>query len=138
MSNRHGVTVESLGALASGDKDHLRAVVHAYIRKSRYEGTTDDAMSEALGLPHHSVAPRRTGLEDDGLVSKLFDSDGQRVRRKTRSGCWAGVYVALEFAPRTSAAPKPTMVHEPPALIASAPTETLFGDLAPEDHRDFG
>jgi hypothetical protein len=98
MTNRHSVTLESLDALASGDKDRLRAVVFAYIHQRREVGATDDETSQALGLVHNSVAPRRTELEDAGLVVKLFSDDGQRVRRKTRAGCNAGVYVAAEFA----------------------------------------
>ncbi len=166
MSNRHNVTLESLEALVSGDKDRLCAVVHAHIRKCRGDGTTDDAMSEALDLPHNSVAPRRNELEDAGLVTKLFDSNGQRVRRKTRQGCFAGVYVVTEFAPVTSVAHESTMVHVPPSappsistprparadysgdldaatsqsqpIDARADIEFSFSDLAPERHRDDG
>ena len=138
MSNRHSVTPESLEALASGDKDQLRERVHTYFRERREVGCIDDEIAEELGLGHNSVAPRRNELEDAGLVTKLFDSNGQRVRRKTRQGCSAGVYVAVEFAPRTMAAHKLAMVHEPPAPTSSAPAETLFGDVAPETHRDFG
>lgn len=99
MTSYSSYSPESLEALASGDKDRLRAIVLAQIRQRREFGATDDETSKALGLLHNSVAPRRTELEDAGLVVKLFSKNGQRVRRKTRQGCYAGVYVAVEFAP---------------------------------------
>jgi hypothetical protein len=88
-------------------------------------GSTDDEGSEALGLVHNSVAPRRTELEKAGLVVKLFDAKGQRVRRQTRQGSAAGVYVAIEFSP-----PRP--IDAQPRVFPE------FGDLAPERWRDDG
>jgi DNA-binding transcriptional ArsR family regulator len=135
MSNGHSVTPESLEALASCDRDQLRERVHTYFRQRREVGCIDDEISQELGLGHNSVAPRRNELEDAGLVTKLFDSNGQRVRRKTRQGCFAGVYIAVEFAPYPTNSC--TMVHEPPISRLPTPAsrvanKSLFGEVAPK------
>jgi hypothetical protein len=137
---------ESLEAFAAGDKERMRARVLAYFRGRGERGATDDEISKDFEVPHNSVAPRRTRLEDEGLIVKLLDSDGQRVRRKTRQGCYAGVYVAAEFATSPPAYPQidpranhqPTIVHESPCstprLDQSAGTDRLFPDDAPRRH----
>ncbi len=135
----HSVTSESLEAFASGDKDQLCERVHAYFRQRREVGCIDDEISKEFGLGHNSIAPRRNELEAAGLVTKLFYSNGQRVRRKTRQGCFAGVYVAVEFAPyHTNSS---TMVHTPPNSRESGvdkrvANESLFGELGKPAYPD--
>jgi hypothetical protein len=123
----HTVSPESLEALTSGDKDRGRVVVLEQIRHWHHYGAIADEVCVALGWGHNSVAPRFTELNDEGLIVKLIDANGKRVRRKTRQGCYAGVYVAAEFAP----------VHMQTGTIS--PTFPEFGDLNPKPeprHRD--
>lgn len=89
---------ESLEARHSGDKQHLRGMALAYIRRCREGGATADEICDALGMTHNSIVPRVTELRAQGFVTDLFHRDGKRVRRETRQGCAAGVVVALEFA----------------------------------------
>ena len=119
--NQRTLSPESLEALASVDTERMREMVLAHIRSCGRHGATDDEGSEALGLVHNSVAPRRTELEKAGLVVKLLDDDGQRVRRQTRQGSSAGVYVAVEFAPTRPVGAEPC---------------SLFGDLSPVRYPD--
>lgn len=108
--NQH-ISPESLAALAAGDKARSRAIVREYVRACGPSGTTADQGSLALGLLTNSVAPRLHELERDGLIVKL------QVRRKTRSGCPAAVYVGVEFAPEF-------------------PRSTTLFDLTPEVRHD--
>jgi hypothetical protein len=121
LKNQRTLSPESLEALASVDTERMRKMVLTHIRSCGRRGATDDEVSEALGLVHNSVAPRRTELEKAGLVVKLFDEKGQRVRRETRQGSTAGVYVAIEFAPRRPVGAEP---------------RSLFGDLKPVRYPD--
>jgi hypothetical protein len=89
---------ESLDAKCSGDKDRLRITAHAYIRRCRENGATADEICAALEMGHNSIAPRVTELKSQGLITELCDRTGNRVRRKTRQGCAAGVMIAVEFA----------------------------------------
>jgi hypothetical protein len=98
MDNHSSYNQESLEALASGDKSRMLAIVLAHIRRCGRHGTIADEACAALDLGPNSVAPRLTELEDAGLVVRLRDHNGQRVRRETRQGCQAAVYVAVEFA----------------------------------------
>lgn len=70
-----------------------QARVLAYLQSCRFDGSTDLAGEEALGLDGSSYRPRRIRLCELGLVV-LTDE-----KRLTPSGKMAGVYVAREFAP---------------------------------------
>lgn len=96
-----------------GEKDRLRTVALAYIRRQQEQGATADEICADLNLGHNSIAPRIVELKRSGLVVELFDVSDKRVRRKTRAGCVAGVVIASEFAD-----PKRPPVAQP-----------LFGDL---------
>jgi hypothetical protein len=93
MSASRKLSAESLEAFAAGDKIQIRQVVHQYICTCGPSGATADQASLALGLLTNSVAPRLNELKKAELVVRL------EVRRKTRSGCFAAVYVAAEFKP---------------------------------------
>lgn len=56
-------------------------------------GLTDDEIEQSLGLKHQTVSARRRQLEKKGLVVKMYNH-GQRVKRPTRSGRQAGVYIS--------------------------------------------
>ncbi len=64
-----------------------RAKVRAHIEAQGEKGATDDEIEVALGFPHQSASARRRELVLLGLVK---DSG---VRRKTRNGRWAKVWV---------------------------------------------
>jgi len=89
---------ESLEAHACGDKERLRRVALERIRDCREYGATADELCAALGMVHNSIAPRVSELKSRKLIIELYDFNGQRVRRKTRQGCAAGVLIASEFA----------------------------------------
>jgi hypothetical protein len=139
---------ESLEAFAAGDKDHLRSLTLSYIRGRGSLGATADESSISLGLLHNSVAPRFVELEDAGLIVKVFDENGQRVRRETRQGSLAGVYVAIECDSShpisTSSAPESgaqTPMTAGPPMVSLIPPggprdDRLFPDDAPLRHRD--
>lgn len=114
---------ESLEALQAGDKARCKAIVLAQIRRCGAHGSTADEATDALGLGSNSVAPRFVDLENDGLIVKLYDGEGNRIRRDTRNGCRACVYVAIEFAPSTQPIPE---------------TFPEFGPLGPQRWRDDG
>jgi hypothetical protein len=107
---------ESSEARLAGDKDRLRTTALAYIRRCHENGATADEICAALEMGHNSIAPRVTELKSQALITELCDRTGNRVRRKTRQGCAAGVVIAVEFAR-----------HNP-----RAGTVSLFGDLSPE------
>jgi hypothetical protein len=111
---------ESLDAKCSGDKDRLRITAHAYIRRCRENGATADEICAALEMGHNSIAPRVTELKSQGLITELCDRTGNRVRRKTRQGCAAGVMIAVEFARHN----------------LRGGTGSLFGHLAAERYPD--
>jgi hypothetical protein len=114
-AERRHTSPEFLEALHSGDKTRGLEIVHAYVRQCEPPSTTADECCEALGWGHNSTAPRLTDLEHAGLVVKPYDAAGNRVRRRTRAKCFAGVVVAIEFAPRHAKS-----------------QASLFGDLTPE------
>lgn len=70
-----------------------------YIRRCGSRGATADEIVAALRLYHNSIAPRLTELKSEGLITELYDRAGNRVRRRTRLGCAAGVVVAVEQMP---------------------------------------
>ena len=109
---------ESREAFAAGDKARTRAIVHEYVRACGPSGATADQSSLALGLLTNSVAPRLHELERGGLIVKI------EARRKTRSGCLAAVYVAVEFASGTN-----SRMSDP---APTAPGDATLFDLSPD------
>jgi hypothetical protein len=109
------VNPESLEALESRDKERLRAITLTYIQNRRERGATADEICAALGMVHNSIAPRVSELKSRGIITELYDASGKRVRRKTRQGCAAGVFVVSEHGREDLKAPC-----------------SLFGSLSPE------
>jgi|SRR5579864_2276001 len=91
-------SAESLEAFAAGDKQRSLLLVLEYIRSCRERGSTADQGSAALGLGSNSVAPRFVDLHKAGLIVKALKADGKPLRRTTRQGCAAAVFIAAEFA----------------------------------------
>ena len=95
---RRQLSPESLEAFASGNKQRSRVRVLEYLRSCRERGATVDEVSAALGVPPNGVSGRFTELHRSGTILKVIDPDGKPLRRTTRAGCGAGVYVCGEFA----------------------------------------
>lgn len=74
-----------------------RAALDAW-RAAGAAGLTIDAMEAATGISHQAAGPRKRELEDAGLIVQARDEKGDAVRRPTRSGRPAWVWVAAEFA----------------------------------------
>ena len=64
-----------------------RAQVRAHIEACGVNGATDDEIEVALGFPHQTASARRRELVLLGLVK------ASGVKRKTRNGRWAKVWV---------------------------------------------
>jgi hypothetical protein len=86
---------QSLEAWASGNKEATRWKVYRHVCGCcRQGGATLDETSQKLGVMPNQISGRFGELVDAGLIIPLLDADGKQVRRQTRTGCWAGVYVA--------------------------------------------
>lgn len=79
-------------ASIAGDLPNLESVVLDYIRRSG--GATDDEIEVGTGLSHQCASARRNALAKKWRVAVLRDSCGNPVKRKTRSGRSAFVWVA--------------------------------------------
>lgn len=78
-------------AAASVSPDRARTLRRqVYALLVAYGGLTADECAERLGLDSHSVGPRLWELERLGLVEK------SSIRRRTRAGRYARVYVLTE------------------------------------------
>ena len=64
-----------------------------FMHMAAYSGATDDEIESHLGLRHQTVSARRRQLERKGVIVKMYE-DGKRVKRMTRSGRQAGVYIS--------------------------------------------
>jgi hypothetical protein len=78
-------------------KDSQRAEVEAAIKATRGEGITDDGVQVALGLDGSSERPRRWELWKQNRITVRRDADGNPVKRLTRHGIRAVVWIAVEF-----------------------------------------
>mgnify|MGYP006284903959 CR=1 FL=1 len=76
----------------SGDLPRLEGVVLEFIRRS--DGATDDEIEAGTGLPHQTASARRNGLMRRGLIRVASDEWGEPLKRQTRSGRKAFVWVA--------------------------------------------
>jgi hypothetical protein len=102
---------QSLEAFAAGNKQARRFEVYRHVYGCRQGGATIDEVSQKLGLMPNQISGRFGELEDAGLIIPLLDAGRKPVRRRTRAGCWAAVYVA------------------------ATPEKSLFGDLSPERYQ---
>lgn len=95
-----------------------RERVFQAIRAAGPRGLIDDEGQQQTGIIPQTWTPRRGELAAAGLIVKSGE------RRLTRSGRWADVWVAEEFAPR----PRPTPPESQAAAVDGA--STLFGEAA--------
>ena len=68
-------------------------VLAYFMHVAKHDGSIDDEIEESLGLKHQTASARRRQLERRGLVVKMYNK-GERVKRLTRSGRYAGVYIS--------------------------------------------
>lgn len=73
--------------------ESLRQRILKVIADSGRFGTTDDELEKVTGLRHQTVSARRRELYLLGEITYLRDFNGEKVRRKTRSGRNAYVFV---------------------------------------------
>lgn len=72
----------------------LRRQVLQFIASRGEHGATADEIAAAFDAPHNRTSPRVTELASLQFVDRLDGKDGRRrLRRKTRSGLSAFVYV---------------------------------------------
>ena len=74
----------------------LRSKVRLYLYSCGPRGATDEEVQLALDMPPNTQRPRRLELEKLGTIRKLY-IDGKQVKRTTKSGRKAGVYVHSLF-----------------------------------------
>lgn len=86
----------------SGELPHLEAVVEGWVDGQRNGGATDDEIEVGTGLPHQTASARRNGLAKRGRVIRLLDEKGEPVKRETRSGRRAFVWVTPRWSRATA------------------------------------
>ena len=89
-SKAASASIDAGGAASLGARQRERVL--AFLRAAGQDGATDEEGQIALSLAGHSYCPRRIQLMQQGLV-KLTS-----LRRDTKSGRQAGVYVAMAHA----------------------------------------
>jgi len=96
MTTPHARNSETsrLAAVAiAQDTCRLRVLVKKIIRWSEV-GLTCDELEEIAEMRHQTASARINELRNRGDIQPLLDAEGKPVRRKTRSGRLATVYVA--------------------------------------------
>lgn len=84
-------------SIAAG-KAAQRALVYLTIERTAREGRTDDDVQAELDLDGSSERPRRWELWKLGLITILRDDAGAPVKRETRTGRRAVVWIAKRWA----------------------------------------
>jgi Fic family protein len=73
----------------------LKAIVTA-----KRKGLTVDELAEIWGVGLNAISGRFSELHKEGLIERLEDSQGGRVRRDTRSGGKAAVWISTRKGDR--------------------------------------
>lgn len=87
---RSGGNHESTAAFRAGDKAKDREMVYRAIRARGAAGATLDEISTAFGRPPNALSGRVVELREAGRIVRTVE------RRRTRTGCSAAVYRAVE------------------------------------------
>lgn len=74
-------------------KGAQRRIVLATIRDAGADGCTDDELQAILRLDGSSERPRRWELWKLNAIAIRRDRDGNAIRRQTRTGRWAVVWI---------------------------------------------
>jgi hypothetical protein len=90
----YGTSAAAARSSTDGDRARQREQVYRTIQAAGPAGCTDDEVEARLGLQGHSVCPRRIELWRARLVTEQLTDDGRPVRRRTRSGRSAVVWIA--------------------------------------------
>lgn len=93
------VAAETSREAAESVRDHvsrLRVLVVETIRSAGARGMTTDEVEIATGLAHQTASPRVGEAFRRGLIVEAKDGEGNTVKRPTRSGRRAIVYLAAE------------------------------------------
>lgn len=93
VSGRHVETHDTSAEAAERATDTQRQAVLEVIVATE-TGMTDDDVQQVLAIDGNSERPRRRELETRGLIQLRRDERGEVVRRLTRTGRWAVVWVA--------------------------------------------
>jgi DNA-binding MarR family transcriptional regulator len=62
----------------------------------RYGALTDYELAARTGLQQNSIGKRRKDCQDAGMVERLFDADGNSIKRPAPSGSMALVWTLTE------------------------------------------
>ena len=73
----------------------LRLIVYAAIVASGSHGRIDDELEHELGMKHQTLSARRRELAQQGHITNRLDAAGMKMKRNTRSGRGAFVFVAM-------------------------------------------
>lgn len=73
----------------------LRIMVYDAIRRAGSHGRTDDELEVELGMKHQTVSARRRELYLDAHIDHRKTAAGEWMKRNTRSGRGAFVFVAV-------------------------------------------
>ena len=74
----------------------LRAIVLNAFKAAASRGLTCDELEQETGLSHQCASPRQIELARLGLIVEARDGEGNVMRRKTRSGRPAAVWITRE------------------------------------------
>lgn len=97
--NYHGGNAESFEAHASTERNKARhwRLIMAHVSASERLGATCDEIEVALELAHQTASARLSELQRQKAIERKLDLHGRRMRRLTRRGCNASVYVLPEY-----------------------------------------
>jgi hypothetical protein len=98
--NYHRGNQESYEASDATRKERDRRRIRAALEGARENGATCDELEVLLTLAHQTASARCSELLKDDVVRRKRDSNGKKIRRLTRRGCWAAVLILKEFVPR--------------------------------------
>lgn len=133
LAQAHSETSRAAASAIEPRVGTLEAAVLAHVIACGYHGATDEEIADALDMTGSTERPRRVTLVRRGL---LVDST---IRRLTRSGRLAVVWMHRDVSPVTAAPPVPTKLerlreaaifalsHPIPAPVAQALRQALEG-----------
>jgi hypothetical protein len=86
---------EAAESLSEGALGRLEQKVYGLIKRAGGTGMTCDEVEAASGLTHQTCSARVNGLAKKVAIGVKLDADDEPMRRKTRSGRAAQVWVVV-------------------------------------------